>query len=94
MGGIKKEKRGGEGKEVRDGQRWGDRDRITKDAKVGGFLQMMTRDLHCVVSNADGWQPSERSSDALQTHRIESEHHGDTQAGIITLFVLLRVHKT
>lgn len=42
-------KKGEEGREVRDGQRWGDRDRITKAAKVGGFLQMMkTRDLHCV----------------------------------------------
>lgn len=46
MGGIKKEKRGGR---WRDGQRWGDRDRITKAATAGGFLQMMkTRDLHCV----------------------------------------------
>lgn len=46
MGGIKK---GEEGREVRDGQRWGDRDGITKVAEAGGFLQMMkTRDLHCV----------------------------------------------
>lgn len=42
-------KKGEEGREVRDGQRWVDRDRITKAVKVGGFLQMMkTRDLHCV----------------------------------------------
>lgn len=34
---------------MRDGQRWGDGDRITKAVKLGGFLQMMKpRDLHCV----------------------------------------------
>lgn len=45
--GIKKKRE--EGREVRDGQRWGDRDRTTKAVKVGGFLQMMKpRDLHCV----------------------------------------------
>lgn len=45
-------------------------------------------------SDVDGWQPSGRSSDALQTHKSESGHHGDTQAGIITLFVLLCVRET
>lgn len=74
-----------EGREVRDRQRWRDRDGITKAEKVGGFLQMMkTRDLHCVRAlRMDG-----SHQNALQTHGRESGHRGVTRRGIITFFVL------
>lgn len=79
---------------MRDGQRWGDRQN-NKSGKGGGiFTDEENKRFALCVSDADGWRPSERSSDALQTHSIESEHHGDTQAGIITLFVLLYVQET
>lgn len=72
--------------------------RQTQNNKSGEGGRIFTDDENkrfaLCVSNADGWQPSEQSSDALQSHKIESEHHGDTQAGIITLFVLLCVHET
>lgn len=93
MEGIKKKRRGGEG-----GEGWaevGRQRQNNKSGKGGGiFTDDDNKRFALCVSDADGWQPSEHSSDALQTHKIESEHLGDTRAGIITLFVPLCVHKT
>lgn len=92
MGGIKKRRRG-EGAEG-----WAEVGRQRQDNKSGGGGGIFTDDENkrfaLCASHADGWQQSERAWDALKTHKIESEHHGNIQTGTIALFVFLCVHET
>lgn len=75
-----------EGREVTGWAEVGRQRQNNKSGDSGGiFTDDENKRFALCVSNVDGWQPSERSSDALQTHKIESEHHGDTKAGITTL---------
>lgn len=75
---------------MRDGQRWGERHNNKSSEGGGNFTDDESKRFALCERRIDG-----SHQNALQTlSKPESEHHGDTQAGIITLFVPLCVHET